>query len=121
MTAIAEAFCEFTVAASRRLTGVPSDHPCARMHGHTFLVRVVARGPIDPTTGFVVDFADIQRGWAPLHEALDHRYLNNVPGLENPTSEVLSRWIWERLAPALPSLWAVEVRETGNSGVVFRG
>lgn len=116
-----EAFCEFTLAAGRRLTGVPADHPCARVHGHTFFVRVTVCGPVDPRTGFVVDFADVQRVWAPLHDALDHRFLNDVPGLDNPTSERLAAWVWQRLRPALPSLHSVEVRETGNSGAIFRG
>lgn len=117
-----EAFCEFSVAASHRLTGVPADHPCARLHGHTFLVRVTVAGPIDPQTGFVADFADIQRAWAPVGAALDHRNLNHVLGLENPTSENLARWIWRALlARNLSALSSVEVRETGNSGVVYRG
>jgi 6-pyruvoyltetrahydropterin/6-carboxytetrahydropterin synthase len=116
-----EAFCEFTIAAGRRLTGVGDDHPCARVHGHTFLVRVTVCGPVDARTGFVLDFADLQRSWTPVHEALDHRFLNDVPGLENPTSEHLARWIWEVLHPALPLLSSIEVRESGNSGVVFRG
>ncbi|MBI1810140.1 MAG: 6-carboxytetrahydropterin synthase QueD [Gemmatimonadetes bacterium] len=116
-----EAFCEFTFAAGRRLTGVGADHPCARVHGHTFLVRVSVQGPVDPLTGFVADFADLRRAWAPVHEALDHRFLNDVAGLENPTSEHIARWIWERLATALPALASIEVRETGNNGVVFRG
>ncbi len=116
-----EAFCEFAIAAARRLAGVPPGHPCARLHGHTFLVRVTVRGPIDAQTGFVADFADIQRAWAPVADALDHRNLNNVPGLENPTSEHVAQWIWQALASNLPALYAVEVRETGNSGVVYRG
>jgi len=116
-----EAFCEFSVAAARRLTGVPAEHPCARLHGHTFLVRVTVRGPIDQRTGFVADFADIQRAWVPVGAALDHRNLNQVDGLENPTSENIARWIWRALAGNLSALASVEVRETGNSGVVYRG
>ena len=117
---LCDASCEFTVAASRRLTGVPAGHPCARLHGHTFLVRLTIRGPIDGTTGFVMDFAELQHLWAPLHEQLDHRYLNGIPGLENPTSERLAQWIWRALRPTLPLLTLVEVRETGNSGVAYR-
>lgn len=116
-----DAYCEFTIAAGRRLTGVPEDHPCARVHGHTFRVRLTVSGPLDATTGFVVDFADVQRAFAPVHDALDHRFLNEVPGLENPTSEHLAQWIWQRLRPILPGLSAVEITETGSSGVVFRG
>jgi 6-pyruvoyltetrahydropterin/6-carboxytetrahydropterin synthase len=116
-----DAYCEFSIAAGRRLTGVPPDHPCARVHGHTFRVRLTVSGPIDADTGFVVDFAEVQRAFVPVHEALDHRFLNDVPGLGNPTSEHLAVWIWERLRSALPSLSAVEITETGSSGVVYRG
>ena len=116
-----DAYCEFVIAAGRRLTGVPEGHPCARVHGHTFLVRLTVSGPVHPQTGFVIDFADVQRAFAPVHEALDHRFLNDVPGLENPTSEHLAAWIWKVLKEALPGLSAVEITETGQSGVVFRG
>jgi 6-pyruvoyltetrahydropterin/6-carboxytetrahydropterin synthase len=116
-----DAYCEFTIAAGRQLTGVRADHPCARVHGHTFLVRVTVSGPVDPVSGFVVDFADVQRAFGPVHDELDHRFLNEVPGLENPTSEHLAAWIWRRLAGDLSGLSAVEITETGASGVVFRG
>jgi 6-pyruvoyltetrahydropterin/6-carboxytetrahydropterin synthase len=116
-----DAYCEFTIAAGRRLTGVPADHPCARVHGHTFRVRLTVSGPVDPVTGFVLDFAEVQRAFAPVHEALDHRFLNDVPGLANPTSEHLAIWIWSQLRPALAALSAVEITETGASGVVYRG
>ncbi len=114
-------YCEFHVAAGRRLTGVPADHPCARVHGHTFTVRLTVTGAVHPTTGFVADFADVQRAFAPVHEALDHRFLNDIPGLENPTSEHLAVWIWQRLVDTLPGLSAVQITETGASGVIYRG
>jgi 6-pyruvoyltetrahydropterin/6-carboxytetrahydropterin synthase len=116
-----DAYCEFFIAAGRRLTGVPEDHPCARVHGHTFRVRLTVSGPVDPVTGFVADFADVQRAFAPVHDALDHRFLNDIPGLENPTSERLALWIWDHLVGRLPGLSAVEITETGASGVVYRG
>lgn len=116
-----DVFCEYTLAAGRRLTGVPADHLCARDHGHTFHVRLTISGPVDPVTGFVVDFADVHRAFAPIHDALDHHLLNDVPGLQNPTSENLAVWIWHRLAPGLPGLAAVQITETGASGVVYRG
>lgn len=115
------AYCEFSIAAGRRLTGVAADHPCARVHGHTFRVRLTVSGPVDAKTGFVVDFADVQRAFAPVHDALDHRFLNDVPGLDNPTSEHLAVWIWDRVRAALPGLSAVEITETGASGVIYRG
>lgn len=116
-----DAYCEFSIAAGRRLTGVSADHPCARVHGHTFRIRLTVSGPVDPVTGFVTDFADVQRAFAPLHDALDHRFLNDIPGLENPTSERLALWVWDHLVGQLPGLSAVEITESGASGVVYRG
>jgi 6-pyruvoyltetrahydropterin/6-carboxytetrahydropterin synthase len=116
-----EIWKEFGFEAAHRLPNVPEGHQCARLHGHSFRVAVHVRGPLDPTLGWVMDFAELKAAWRPLDEALDHRYLNEVPGLENPTSEVLARWIWQRLASALPGLSQVVVRETCTSGCVYRG
>lgn len=116
-----EIFTEFTFEAAHRLPNVPEGHKCARLHGHSFRVRVHVSGPLHPEQGWVMDFADVKAAFRPLHDQLDHHYLNEVPGLENPTSEVLARWIWERLAPALPGLSRVAVRETCTSGCVYRG
>ncbi len=116
-----EIWREFTFEAAHRLPNVPEGHKCARLHGHSFRVEVHVRGPLDPTLGWVMDFAELKAAWRPLHEALDHRYLNDVPGLENPTSEVLARWIWEQLLPTLPGLARIEVRETCTSGCVYGG
>lgn len=112
---------EFGFEAAHRLPNVPAGHKCARLHGHSFRVEVHVAGPLDPTLGWVMDFADLKGAWTPLHEALDHRYLNDVPGLENPTSEVLARWIWARLQPSLPGLSRIVVRETCTSGCVYEG
>jgi 6-pyruvoyltetrahydropterin/6-carboxytetrahydropterin synthase len=112
---------EFGFEAAHRLPNVPAGHKCARLHGHSFRVEVHVAGPLDPTLGWVMDFADLKAAWRPLHDALDHRYLNDVPGLENPTSEVLAGWIWARLAPSLPGLSRVVVRETCTSGCSYRG
>jgi len=115
-----EIFREFTFEAAHRLPGAPTGHKCARLHGHSYHVTVYVRGDVDPATGWVMDFADIKTAFQPLHDQIDHHYLNEVPGLENPTSEVLARWIWDHLAAALP-LSAVTVRETCTSGCVYRG
>lgn len=115
-----EIFREFTFEAAHRLPNVPEGHKCARLHGHSFRVQVHVEGPVNPDLGWVMDFADIKAACAPLMNQLDHHYLNEVPGLENPTSEVLARWIWQRLADALP-LSQVMVRETCTSGCVYRG
>src|SRR5205085_10995998 len=93
----------------------------ARLHGHSFRVEVHAAGALREPEEWVMEFGDLKAAWVPLHEALDHRYLNDIPGLENPTSEVLAWWIWERLAPSVPGLTAVVVRETCTTGCVYRG
>ncbi len=116
-----EIFKEFRVEAAHRLPNLPAGHKCARLHGHSFRIAVHVRGEVDPRLGWVVDFADISAAFRPLHEALDHNYLNEVEGLENPTSEHLARWIWSRLAPDLPGLSRVVVRETCTSGCVYEG
>lgn len=114
-------FKEFTFEAAHRLPHVPEGHKCARLHGHSFHVRVTVEGTVGTETGWVMDFADLKAAFRPLMDALDHRYLNEIPGLENPTSEVLAIWIWDRLVPTLPGLAAVEVRETCTSGCIYRG
>jgi 6-pyruvoyltetrahydropterin/6-carboxytetrahydropterin synthase len=116
-----EIFKEFGFEAAHRLPNVPPHHKCHRLHGHSFRCEVHVRGEIEPGSGWVMDFADISAAFEPLRAALDHRFLNEVEGLSNPTSEILARWIWARLVPALPGLSAVVVRETCTSGCVYRG
>ncbi|MCQ8774857.1 6-carboxytetrahydropterin synthase QueD [Streptomyces telluris] len=116
-----EIFREFTFEAAHRLPNVPEGHKCARLHGHSYKVIVHVEAPVDPEAGWVMDFGDIKRAFKPLEERLDHYYLNEIEGLENPTSEILARWIWERLQPALPALSALTVRETCTSGCTYRG
>ncbi|MFI5898489.1 6-carboxytetrahydropterin synthase QueD [Actinoplanes sp. NPDC051513] len=115
-----EIYREFTFEAAHRLPRVPDGHKCARLHGHSYKVQVHVRGDVDPSTGWVMDFAEIKKAFRPLHDQLDHYYLNDVPGLDNPTSENLARWIWERLIDQLP-LSEILVRETCTSGCVYRG
>ena len=114
-------FKSFTLEAAHRLPHVPEGHKCARLHGHSFHVEVHVRGPVDPHLGWVADFADVKAAFRPLHDVLDHNYLNEIEGLSNPTSENLARWIWDRLRPALPGLWRVVIRETCTSGCVYEG
>ena len=116
-------FADFTFEAAHRLPNVPAEHKCARLHGHSFKVRITITGNVDPTLGWVVDYGDVISAFAPIHEALDHRYLNDIDGLENPTSELLAMWIWRRLEKELRGrgLAAVEVRETCTTGCVYRG
>ena len=116
-----EIYKDFTFEAAHRLPNVPEGHKCARLHGHSFRVRVTVQGPLQPRIGWVMDFADLKQAFRPILDQLDHRYLNEIAGLENPTSEELARWIWRALRPALPGLSAIEVRETCTSGCVYRG
>lgn len=116
-----EIFREFTFEAAHRLPGVPADHKCSRLHGHSFRLEIHVAGDVDPTSGMVMDFADIKAVAAPICDQLDHRYLNEIDGLENPTSENVARWVWQRLEPVLPQLSKVVVRETCTSGCIYVG
>ena len=116
-----EIFTEFTFEAAHRLPMVPEGHKCARLHGHSFKAEVHVEGDVGDGSGWVMDFAEIRQACEPLRQQLDHHYLNEVEGLENPTSEHVARWIWQRLQPALPGLSEVVVRETCTSGCRYRG
>jgi 6-pyruvoyltetrahydropterin/6-carboxytetrahydropterin synthase len=116
-----EVFKEIQIEAAHRLPNVPPDHKCARLHGHSFRIRITVAGPVGDDSGWVMDFADLKSAFQPLFDQLDHNYLNDIEGLENPTSENLARWIWQHLIGRLPELTQVEVRETCNSGCAYRG
>ncbi len=111
----------FRFESAHRLPNVPLGHKCARLHGHSFRVTVHVSGPLDAQLGWVMDFADIKTAFAPLHERLDHHYLNEVAGLDNPTSENLAEWIWRELKPRLPLLSRIVVQETCTSGCSYSG
>jgi 6-pyruvoyltetrahydropterin/6-carboxytetrahydropterin synthase len=116
-----DVFKEFRFEAAHRLPAAPAGHKCGRLHGHSYRVEIHVRGEVDPHMGWVMDFADIAGAFAPLRDQLDHYYLNEIQGLENPTSENLARWIWDRLQPTLPSVTKIVVRETCTSGCVYMG
>ncbi|HEY3441734.1 MAG TPA: 6-carboxytetrahydropterin synthase QueD [Paludibaculum sp.] len=116
-----EIFKEFTFEAAHRLPNLPPEHKCSRLHGHSFHVRLYVKGELDPNLGWVMDFGDLKGAAKPVIERLDHYYLNDIEGLENPTSERVAVWIWEQLKPGLPQLSKVEVRETCTSGCVYSG
>jgi 6-pyruvoyltetrahydropterin/6-carboxytetrahydropterin synthase len=112
---------EFRFEAAHRLPRVPPGHKCARLHGHSFRVELAVAGPVDEATGWYIDFQRLFDAWKPLHEELDHHYLNDVAGLENPTSENLARWIWTRVKVALPELARVVVCETCEMRCEYEG
>ncbi len=116
-----EIYKEFTFEAAHLLPNVPAGHKCRRLHGHSFSLTVHVTGPVGEQSGWVIDFADISTVVNPLIAKLDHYYLNEIPGLENPTSENVAKWIWRQLKPALPILSKIVVKETCNSGCIYDG
>ncbi len=111
----------FRFESAHRLPHVPEGHKCGRLHGHSFRVEVVVAGEMGADTGWVLDYGDVSDVVRPVIDQLDHRYLNEIAGLDNPTSEVLCAWLWQRLAPGLPSLSAITVRETCTTACTYRG
>jgi 6-pyruvoyltetrahydropterin/6-carboxytetrahydropterin synthase len=116
-----EIFKQFTFEAAHRLPSVPAGHKCARFHGHSYSLIVHVAGPVNETTGWVVDFADLAAAVKPVLDQLDHHCLNDIAGLENSTVENLARWIWKHLKPRLPSLCKLVVHETETCGCEYEG
>ena len=116
-----EIYKDFTFEAAHQLPNVPDGHKCSRMHGHTYDLRIVVDGPIGTETGWVQDFSELKEAMSPIIQQLDHYCLNDVKGLENPTSEILAIWIWGQVISSLPLLKRIEVKETRNSGCVYFG
>jgi 6-pyruvoyltetrahydropterin/6-carboxytetrahydropterin synthase len=116
-----EIFKIFTIEAAHRLPNVPAGHKCGRLHGHSFRIEIRIRGELVEPEGWVMDFADLKAAFQPIFDRLDHNYLNDIPGLENPTSERLAEWLWEQLAPRLPQLSEIIVHETCTAGARYRG
>jgi 6-pyruvoyltetrahydropterin/6-carboxytetrahydropterin synthase len=113
---------QFDFEAAHQLPFVPEGHKCARLHGHSYNIEIVVRGDLDEVMGWVVDYGDITKVVKPIvRDELDHHLLNDIPGLENPTSEILARWLWRRISPELPWLFSIAVSETSTSKCVYRG
>jgi 6-pyruvoyltetrahydropterin/6-carboxytetrahydropterin synthase len=111
----------FQFEAAHRLPRLPKSHKCRRLHGHSFQVEIAVAGECDAKLGWLMDYAEIAAAFEPVREKLDHNYLNEIPGLKNPTSENLAAWIWEKLKPKLPPLTEVVVAETCAARCVYRG
>jgi 6-pyruvoyltetrahydropterin/6-carboxytetrahydropterin synthase len=116
-----EIFKVFKFDAAHRLPNVGDGHKCSGLHGHSFRIEIHIKGSVDPIKGWVIDFADIDKVFQPLLDGLDHKYLNDIAGLDNPTSENIARWIWEHLHSNLPQLSKIIVQESPDSGCVYRG
>ena len=111
---------DFTFEAAHKLPLVPETHKCSALHGHSFKVRVSVEADLNEL-GWVIDYAEIKACCSPIINQLDHSYLNEIPGLDNPTSENLAVWIWDSIKPKLPLLCQIEVKETCNSGCIYKG
>ncbi len=111
----------FTFEAAHSLPNTPQGHKCRRLHGHSFRVEIHVSGSVDPHQGWVMDFSSVEDAFKPLRERLDHHYLNEIKGLENPTSENIARWIWVRLKPELPELSKIVFAETCTTGCIYQG
>jgi 6-pyruvoyltetrahydropterin/6-carboxytetrahydropterin synthase len=116
-----EIYKEFTFEAAHLLPNVPAGHKCGRLHGHSFRIEVHVAGELDATLGWIMDYAEIKKLVKPVIARLDHYYLNDIPGLENPTSEIIARWLWQELKAVLPQLCKIVVKETCTSGCSYSG
>ncbi len=112
---------QFTFDSAHFLPNVPEGHKCREMHGHTYLLTLFAEGPVKHPEGWVMDFGDIKNIMRPIIDILDHHLLNDVPGLENPTAELLAIWLWNKVKPLMPLLKKIELKETPTSGVSYEG
>ncbi|MET6997714.1 6-carboxytetrahydropterin synthase QueD [Chitinophaga defluvii] len=112
---------QFIFDAAHFLPNVPDGHKCKNIHGHTYHLTVLIDGPLQENLGWVIDYGDLKKAIAPVIEQVDHQLLNNIPGLENPTSEMLVVWIWQQIKPVLPLLKRLELYETPTSGVIYEG
>ena len=118
---IMEIFNEFCFDSAHYLPNLPDGHKCGRLHGHTYRVRIYVSGLVDEKMGWIIDFGDITKVVRPVIDELDHRLLNEIEGLENPTSENIARWVWQRLENLLSGLCKVEIRETHSTGCAYSG
>lgn len=112
---------DFRFEAAHSLPNVPEGHKCKRVHGHSYRVAIVIEGEIAAGLGWVMDFAEVDAAVDPVIAELDHRLLNELEGLENPTSELLAVWMWRRLTARLPLMVELSVSETPDSRCVYRG
>lgn len=112
---------EFSFDSAHYLSQVPEGHKCGRLHGHTYHLKVFLEGTIQSPSGWVVDFNDLKAVVKPILEEVDHALLNDISGLENPTSELFAVWLWDKMKPLLPQLKRIELQETPSSGVIYEG
>lgn len=114
-------FKQFTFDSAHFLPNVPDGHKCKEIHGHTYRLTVFIEGPLDKDLNWVMDFSDLKRAIGPVIDSIDHKLMNNISGLENPTCEQMAIWLWNKIKPKIPLLKKIELNETPTSGVVYEG
>ena len=112
---------QFTFDSAHFLPNVPAGHKCRELHGHTYALTIFIEGELLAHEGWVMDFTDLKLIVKPVIDLLDHKLLNNIPGLENPTSEILAKWLWQQIKPSLAGLKRIELKETPSSGAIYEG
>jgi 6-pyruvoyltetrahydropterin/6-carboxytetrahydropterin synthase len=112
---------KFDFESAQHLPSFPEGHKCRRMHGHSFVLEVVVTGTVDPKSGLFYDHGKIAEAVRPIVDKLDHSCLNDIPGLENPTLEVMAKWFWDTLSPKLPGLSEITLHETPRASCTYRG
>jgi 6-pyruvoyltetrahydropterin/6-carboxytetrahydropterin synthase len=112
---------QFSFDSAHLLPNVPEGHKCKNLHGHTYNLTVFIEGELLANEGWILDFGDLKEIVSPVINLIDHAYLNEIPGLENPTAEILTYWLWNKIKPLLPALKRIELKETLASGVIYEG
>ena len=116
-----EIYKEFSFDSAHFLPNVPDGHKCKQMHGHTYRLRVILEGTTDPALGWIMDFKELKDAVSPVIDQLDHKLINDIKGLENPTAENITIWIWRQIKPSLAQLTRIELYETPTTGVIYDG
>ncbi len=111
----------YYINSARFLRNLEEGHICSNIHGHTYNIKVFVEGPVDPKTGFVIDAFDIDKHFNKIHKQIDHKLLNEIKGLENPTSENICVWVWGKLVKELPTLSKIEIMENSVTGFIYKG
>ena len=112
---------KFNIESARSIPNLPKTHPCHHVHGHSFKIIISVKGPVNKQNGFVTDFQDIDDAFSSFKKELDHSYLNDIEGLQNPTSENICIWIWDKIQSSLPNIYKIEIKETDSTGCIYKG
>lgn len=112
---------QFTFDAAHYLPHVTDHHKCKKTHGHTYHLTLFFDGNISPDMGWIIDYSEIKNVVTPILKLVDHQFLNEVEGLENPTCELICIWLWKKIKPLITELKRIELKETPTSGAIYEG